>query len=537
MRTVPLVRIGPLFLLLAAGWTGPARAAGPGAPSDELARRVHEGDAAMGDALRLAAGTGGVFAPVCADGERLYGIDVSKWQGSIDWSAMAADGVVFAFVRASDGTGYIDEYFDYNWAEAKANGITVGAYQFFRPNQDPIAQADVLLDMMGPLQPGDLPPVIDVEVTGGLGGAAIANAVQAWLDHVEAATGRKPIIYTSPGFWDGSVGSNAFGDYPLWIAHWGVECPSMPSGWTDWVFHQFSDSGNVGGKSPVDEDWFNGSPADLADFAVGMAVCGDQMCTSGETPDNCPDDCPPCGIVPPEGAIVDNGDACYELYGPEQYWREEAAGYGGSLQWTAATDFPEPSNFAVVRLHFAQAGSYVARAYIEPAYAQSKMTVYRIRAGGQEFDVPVDQSTASGWVELGTFEFAAGGDQWIRLDDNTGEPNDATIQIVFDAFEVAPPAGGTTGATTGGGTSTTSGTSGGTTTVGTTGSSATEGGTDGSTAGSGPGLPQDYGDDDEGCGCRAHGRAPAGLVGMLALAGLGRRRRRQVPKSRSRASK
>ncbi len=519
-----------LATYLAATLLAAVPAAGPAGLAAESARRVREGDAVMGDGLRLVSGGAGVFAPVCADGERLYGVDVSKWQGSIDWSAMAADGVVFAFVRVSDGTGYVDEYFDANWQGAKAQGIRVGAYQFFRPSQDPAAQAQLLLDKMGPLQPGDLPPVLDVEVTEGLGGATIASAIQTWMDTVEGALGVKPIIYTSPGFWNGSVGSDAFGAYPLWVAHWGVECPTLPGGWTDWVFHQFSDSGNVGGKSPVDEDWFNGSMADLDAFAFGMPVCGDQTCSTGETPDTCPEDCPPCGTVPPEGTVVDNGDACYELYGSDQFWREEATGYGGSLVWTAATEFADPSNYAVIRLYFAQAGTYTARAYLEPGFPQSTMTVYRVRAGGQEFDVPIDQSTASGWTDLGTFDFSAGGDQWIRLDDNTGEPNAQTIRVVFDAFEVAPEGGGTSGGGTSGGT--------------TTGGGGTSGGTDGSAGGAtgesgdgAPGLPSDYGSDDGGCGCRTRPSARPAPWLLVVAAGALRRRRRQTPNKRSRASK
>ncbi len=512
-------------------------ATGPADLALDPARRLAEGDAAMGDGLRVASGGGGVFAPVCADGERRFGIDVSKWQGSIDWAAVAADGVDFAFIRVSDGTGYLDEYFDTNWQQAKANGIRVGAYQFFRPNQDAAAQAQLLLDEMGPLGPGDLPPVIDVEVTGGLGPAAVADAVQTWLDVVEGQLGVKPLIYTSPGFWNGSVASNAFGAYPLWVAHWGVECPTLPSGWTDWVFHQSSESGNVGGISPVDEDWFNGTLADLDAFAVGMPVCGDQMCSGGEDTATCPEDCPPCGTIPPDGAVVDDDDACYGLFGPSQYWREEAAGYGGRLLWTAATDAADPSNYAVVSLYFDQAGTYRVRAYIEPTYAQSKLAVYRIRAGGQEFDVPLDQTTADGFADLGAFAFAQGGDQWIRLDDNTGEPNADTIQIVFDAFEIAPEGGGagTTGGDTAGSTGAGDGSmSGGGTTTGTGGD--TTGGT--ATGGDGPGLPADYGDRDDGCGCRGAAPERGGLGGIaLLVLGLRRRRRAYDPNRRSRASK
>jgi GH25 family lysozyme M1 (1,4-beta-N-acetylmuramidase) len=83
---------------------------------------------------------------VCAKSSTLVkGVDVSKWQASIDWSQVKAAGYDFAFVRASDGLNYPDGMFDANWKGTKANGILRGVYQFFRPSQDPIAQADLML--------------------------------------------------------------------------------------------------------------------------------------------------------------------------------------------------------------------------------------------------------------------------------------------------------------------------------------------------------------------------------------------------------
>ena len=72
---------------------------------------------------------------VCADGETVEGIDISKWQGEIDWDAVAASGVKFAFIRVSDGLNYPDGYFSVNWRRAKEVGILRGAYQFFRPGR------------------------------------------------------------------------------------------------------------------------------------------------------------------------------------------------------------------------------------------------------------------------------------------------------------------------------------------------------------------------------------------------------------------
>ena len=209
---------------------------------------------------------------VCADGSTTFGIDVSKWQGTINWASVKAAGVKFAIIRVSDGTGYLDGKFAANWAGAKAQGILRGAYQFFRSNQDPTAQANVLLDALATHGAGELPAVIDVETTDGQSAATIASRVGTWLTRVTQQTGKKPIIYTGGYFWESNVQTSAYAGYPLWIAHWTSGCPSIPSVWSDWKFHQYSATGSVSGISgDVDLNKFNGSLAQLQAFA-GVTV-------------------------------------------------------------------------------------------------------------------------------------------------------------------------------------------------------------------------------------------------------------------------
>src|SRR5438132_949047 len=97
-----------------------------------------------------------------------HGIDVSYYEGHIDWPQVKAAGNDFAFIRLSDGTHHLDSKFAANWAGAKDAGVIRGAYQFFRPAQSATAQANLLLDTMGALEPGDLPPTLDVEVMDGV---------------------------------------------------------------------------------------------------------------------------------------------------------------------------------------------------------------------------------------------------------------------------------------------------------------------------------------------------------------------------------
>lgn len=484
-------------------------------------------DSAMGDGLRLHEPESlSPRAVVCPDGDTLPGIDISKWQGDVDWEAVAADGIVFAFVRVSDGLNTPDNYFDQNWAQARAAGIYTGVYQFFRPSQDPIAQADLLLDRMGPLGPDDLPPVIDVEDAGGLSGAQITDAIHTWIDRVESQLGVTPLIYTGRYFWQDNVGSSDFSDYPLWIAHYTQGCPNIPDQWSDWVFHQYTDSGSVAGVSGnVDMNTFNGDLTALLDFAgAGEAMCGDGDCSVGENADNCPEDCPPCGTIGPEGGTIDNGDECLELLGPPEYWREESAGHGGSLVWTMTTDSAQPSNYAIWRLFLEEAGEYRVEAYVLPEHGTSQQAVYEIEYGDSVEEVVVDQSASSGWTELVDLHFDEGGNQAVRLDDNTGEPNADEVQLVVDALrltrlddEGSDTSDGSDETDGADGSGTDGGGDDGGDDGGADGGDDSDGseGTDGTSDGDDPpSLPPYSEEDDDGCGCRAGRRSawPAWLV-------------------------
>lgn len=205
---------------------------------------------------------------VCPGPSTVQGIDVSEFQGSINWSAVKASGHQFAFIRVSDGT-YQDPSFASNWAGAKAAGLIRGAYQFFRASDDPIAIADQFLARMGTLGDGDLPPTLDVEVTDGQSATTIRTRMEAWLAHVEQKTGRVPFIYVSPGFWP-NLGSPNESHYRLWVANWQVSCPNTPTGWSTWQMWQKADNGSVSGISGnVDLDEFNGTLQQLQVIAGG----------------------------------------------------------------------------------------------------------------------------------------------------------------------------------------------------------------------------------------------------------------------------
>jgi lysozyme len=203
---------------------------------------------------------------------RLTGIDVSHYQGQIDWDAVKAAGCAFAFAKATEGAGVTDPYFAANWTGMQAAGLVRGAYHFFHPAQDASQQAAHFLATVQ-LKPTDLPPVIDVEVNDGVANEAVVQGVQTWLDAVEQATGVAPIIYTAAYFWNAHLNAG-FGRYPLWIAHYtSAATPApLPEGWTGWTFWQYSQSLAIDGvNGAADHDYFNGGVGDLRTLGVGGA--------------------------------------------------------------------------------------------------------------------------------------------------------------------------------------------------------------------------------------------------------------------------
>lgn len=202
--------------------------------------------------------------------DSLAGIDVSHYNGTIDWTAVSGQGIAFAFAKATEGLNTQDAQFQPNFAGMKQHGILRGAYHFFHPDLDTRGQAANFLARVKALAPGDLPPVLDVEIDGGRNAADICAGIQAWLDQVEQTLGRTPMLYTTASFWNASVGaSKAFGKYPLWVAHYTSKpAPALPAAWNNYAIWQYDESGSIAGISgPVDRDRFNGTADDLRRLA------------------------------------------------------------------------------------------------------------------------------------------------------------------------------------------------------------------------------------------------------------------------------
>ncbi len=206
------------------------------------------------------------------------GVDVSGHQhptlNGIDWDAVKSDGQSFAFVKATEGFGYINGHFVEDANRAAAAGLKVGAYHYARPSEDPIRQAAAFAAQLALVPNQTLPPVLDLEVSEGLNADQLAAWTRTFLTELELLTGRKPMLYTYKYFWLGEMGNTTeFSEYPLWLAAYQDQAPEPVGGWDKIAFWQRSGSGRVAGiATDVDMNLFNGTHAQLETFSAGNYI-------------------------------------------------------------------------------------------------------------------------------------------------------------------------------------------------------------------------------------------------------------------------
>lgn len=210
-----------------------------------------------------------VFPP----GYHVHGIDVSHHQGTIDWELLRNRGTIndqpvsFVFMKATEGTTFVDPLFHKNFTATGRYGLTRGAYHFYRPTMLPQAQADYYIRHVQ-LQPGDLPPVLDIEVRPAAGQSAdqFRRDLLTWLRRVEQHYGVKPILYTYHSFHQQYLRDTLFQSYPYWIAHYYVDSVSYSGPWHFW---QHTDRGRLPGiKGDVDLNVFNGTYSELKALTI-----------------------------------------------------------------------------------------------------------------------------------------------------------------------------------------------------------------------------------------------------------------------------
>lgn len=205
----------------------------------------------------------------------VQGIDIANHQhpggAAIDFSAVARS-KGYVFVKATEGTGYTNEWFNKDVTAAQQAGLRIGTYHFARPEIGAAQQAAYYYKTYMQAPNPTLPPVLDIETDGGLGPAQLQAWVREFLTKMEELTGRKPIIYTYPFFWQNNMANTKeFTDYPLWLASYRSTVPdSLPGGWSDMAFWQYSSTGQVDGiNTNVDLNIFNGNGNALDAFMAG----------------------------------------------------------------------------------------------------------------------------------------------------------------------------------------------------------------------------------------------------------------------------
>ncbi len=210
------------------------------------------------------------FGITIPSGYDIHGIDVSRYQGNINWKDvknMNVSGirVRFAFIKATEGIDDVDPAFRRNWQNAADARICKGAYHFFIAGKSGKRQAANFIEMVN-LSKGDLPPVLDVEASYGVDAIEIRKEVSEWLATIENKYGIKPVIYTYIDFYKNYL-QNYFDDYPIWIAHYLQ--PAKPRIQRPWSIWQHSESGRVNGiKTNVDFNVFLGDSTDFKNFLI-----------------------------------------------------------------------------------------------------------------------------------------------------------------------------------------------------------------------------------------------------------------------------
>jgi GH25 family lysozyme M1 (1,4-beta-N-acetylmuramidase) len=207
------------------------------------------------------------------------GIDVSHYQGTINWTSVRNAGIQWAYIKATEGTSYKDSAFNTNYPNAYYAGVIRGAYHFARPDiSSGATQADFFANNGGAWSADNrtLPGALDIEYNPygstcyGLSQSSMVSWISAFLNRYHYRTGRWAVIYSTTNWWStctGNYGGFASHD-PLWIARYSSSPGTLPNGWSFWTMWQYTSSGSVSGISgSVDRDYFNGDRTRLLALA------------------------------------------------------------------------------------------------------------------------------------------------------------------------------------------------------------------------------------------------------------------------------
>jgi|GEM_PF-3699973 len=198
--------------------------------------------------------------PQILEGNSVHGVDVSNWQGNINWSLVKGAGVAFAFLKATEGAGFVDGAYGRNLSGCRKESILVGAYHFARPGSgSAAAQAKHFTQVVVKYGKQGIMPALDLEDAGHLGSTQLLQWVEEWLATVKQVLQQNAVLYVSPAFVQAHMPSATF-SMPLWTAQWQCKAPRQVPGWKSWTFWQYTNAGRVAGiEGNVDLDVFRGT--------------------------------------------------------------------------------------------------------------------------------------------------------------------------------------------------------------------------------------------------------------------------------------
>jgi GH25 family lysozyme M1 (1,4-beta-N-acetylmuramidase) len=203
------------------------------------------------------------------------GIDVSHWQGTINWQEVSNAGFEFAFAKATEGTSFLDDKFKTNMDYGKNAGMLMGAYHFACPESNSAAdEANYFVSQAGQyIELGYLRPALDLEKGGPeLGKPKLSQWVREFMSTVKSKTGVEPILYTNVNYVENYLDDSIVNKYNVWIANWRTDLNPNTGGWSSWDFwqHTVGAKGSVPGiDAQVDWDRFNGDISKLQTFVIG----------------------------------------------------------------------------------------------------------------------------------------------------------------------------------------------------------------------------------------------------------------------------
>lgn len=220
--------------------------------------------------FRFAVCDGAKAYQVCLPkGHTVFGIDISHHQGKINWERLKKGNpdeppISFVYMKATEGSSHSDKRYSDNWSKAKENGFTRGAYHYFSPASSGERQAEMFISKVK-LEPGDLPPMVDIEEKPKDRELFIAE-LKKFILKVEEHYGVKPIIYSYAKYYNKYLKDEFFNGYDLWVAHYYVDNPNIKREWKLW---QFSDIGRLPGiKERTDINAINGGIDTLQNMLI-----------------------------------------------------------------------------------------------------------------------------------------------------------------------------------------------------------------------------------------------------------------------------